>query len=129
MKTYSVELKHYDIYNGGGCSVYINGQNKRKFSASGCGYDRNGAALGNWATSEFQEGLKELFAEEIKAKEQGQYLMSKKYYGAVITDNQGVYLDGACGTSCIERILEAIGCKIQFVRTRSKNSNYYLITK
>lgn len=129
---YNLEFKHYDNYKGGGCRLYVNGQLAKGCTATGCGYDREGAAFGNWIQNTFQDLLRENFAKEIsEAKEpaKGEYLYQpiNKYYGANITMTKGgkiIHLDGACGKSSMQRILEAIGGKYEYVPNRSKWSNF-----
>jgi hypothetical protein len=109
----TIEVKHYDNSNGGGCSIREYGQFVKGTRATGCGYDRGGAAFGYWLM--------------LKYKERINTLVAKEFYG--ITEYDGKRgLDGACGMSCMIRIAEAIGLKVHKLNVKSRLSNYYEIT-
>ena len=128
---YHLEFKHYDNYRGGGCRVYSNGQLAKGCTASGCGYDREGAALGNWIQNNFQSELQERFKIEIEVSKEGHYEPIKQFYGAHVAKTKAgdkyISLDGACGKNCMVRILEAIGGTYEYLPSRSKLSNFALI--
>ena len=131
---YSVELRHYDSYTGGGCRVYIFGNLAKGCTAGGCGYDRGGAALANWLMTRPQ------FVEAIKHKTSnygsddrrgGLYGLSffnpktKKHQHRYSKDCR-IYVDGACGKSSVTRIVQAIGGDVEYI-TSTKNSEIYSV--
>jgi hypothetical protein len=91
------------------CSLYVDG--KKVASCNGGGYDMQGTALGNWLEKEFQEQLKTL--------------VITKYYG--LTEYEGVrYLDGACGFSSMEKVVDALGYKLERLPITKSKESYYV---
>lgn len=114
---YSLEFKWTisrgrDTYGYNICSLYVNG--KKVSSCNGGGYDMSGVCISDWMEKEFQDGLKALDAE--------------KYYGLRKYDDGDdvMYVDGACGFSSMERILEALGWQLEKMRV---SGDVYLLTK
>jgi hypothetical protein len=91
--------------------------------ANGCGYDRFGAALGEFIGVTFQDELLILAKRECKIKN-NHSMTSKSYYGMFFRpmDNR-VTLDGACGSEAMIRILNKIGFQLQFVAKTEKTNN------
>ena len=87
--------------------------------ANGAGYDRFGRVLGDLIEHFFMGELKCL-AKRF-AKKKGSYSKSsKEFYGLFLRPDGTVYLDGACGVSSMEKILNAIG----FDFTQRANTGY-----
>ena len=127
---YSLEFKHYDNYNGGGCRVYVNGNFAKGCTATGCGYDREGAAFANWIQNNFQKELKERFKIELETIDENYHSISGFYGAHICKDKKGnkyISLDGACGKSSIQRVWEAIGGTYEYIPNRSKWSNFALV--
>lgn len=74
------------------CSVRLDG--KRVGFCLGGGYDMGGTSFAQWVSSEFQEQLKTLDP--------------KDFYGMSVY-NDKIHLDGACGMSSIQDIVNAMG--------------------
>ena len=111
---YSLEFKWTisrgrDTYGYNICSLYVNG--KKVSSCNGGGYDMSGSCIGDWMEKNFQNEMKKLNPNE--------------YYGMMIFDNK-VVVDGACGFSSMERILEALGWQLEKMRV---SGDVYLLTK
>ena len=74
----------------------------------GCGYDRLGACVGDLIEHFFKNELTRLAKRFAKTK-CNHYKSSQEFYGLFLKKDGSVYLDGACGLSCMEKILNAIG--------------------
>lgn len=101
-----------DTYGYNICSLYVGG--KKVSSCNGGGYDMKGTAFGDWIEKQFQSELKKLNPSD--------------FYGMRVYDGE-VVLDGACGFSSIERIVNALGYTIKFDRSTSKNRQLALMIK
>ncbi len=121
-----------DTYGYNICSLWID--RYKVSSCNGGGYDMKGTALGNWMEEEFQPKLRKLPANYGSGDNlKGFYGLS--FYNSTTGKRQhrfsknvvGAHLGGACGFSSMERILNAIGCKLEYV---DEGSNYttYLLT-
>lgn len=123
--------KGRDTYGYNICSLYVDG--KKVTSCNGGGYDMKGTCLGEFIKMQFLEDLKKLPANY------GSGDNHRGFYGLVFynpkTGNRKpefeegfkVSLDGACGFSSMERVLNAIGYKIKYI-SQSKNRSMYLLT-
>lgn len=133
--THRLELRHYDSYTGGGCRVYNNGELVKGCTAGGCGYDREGAALGNFLMTlpKFKEGIKHLLSNHGSGdKPTGYYGLS--HYNKLTnkwqkrsSKNTRSSVDGACGKSTIINIAKAVGIDVEWTH-QTKNSNFYLVS-
>lgn len=96
------------------CSLYVNGN--KVSSCNGGGYDMEGSCLGDWIQKSFPETLK--------------ILDISKYYGLMDYDGK-IIVDGACGFSSMESILNGLGFKLTRVEQRknTRNQTRYLLTK
>lgn len=115
MKIYTLEFKWtvsrgQNTYGYNICSLYVNGD--KVSSCNGGGYDMEGTAFGNWVEKEFQNKLKGLDPE--------------KHYGMRIYEDK-VVLDGACGFFSMEKIVNTLGYKLQFNKSKSKNIKFVLL--
>lgn len=62
----TIEVRHYDNYNGGGARVYENGDLVMGATAGGCGYDRNNAALAKYVMIKYGDRLTKAFYADFK---------------------------------------------------------------
>jgi hypothetical protein len=113
------------------CTLLVDGE--KKGQCNGGGYDMKGTSFASWITSDYQSELLNLFAselEEFKTSEK-KWDSSKNFYGTHFSfDKKGnirVSLDGASGFSSIERIVNAIGIKLQWnpESNRYKSHEYF----
>jgi len=99
--------------------------------AGGCGYDRYGAALGNAITAMFPNEVLKLAKRECKGRSQTRK-GSEKFYGLFYDKkNNRAYLDGGCGSSCMEAILNKIGFTLQYVNEHQQSrggETFYVLT-
>ncbi len=147
--------KARDSYGYNICSLWIDG--KKVSSCNGGGYDMKGTALGNWMAQGFTDELLKLTQEfyglsfhdpnydPSKAVIDGQTVAEREkegksvgleryqaFHGAsskVPTETHIIpLLDGGCGFSCIEHILNAIGYKLKYIDENNSTSIYLLIS-
>lgn len=117
-------FQHRWSSRGLGISKLLSGYSDTVISkASGCGYDRFGAALGKLIEHYFQDELKRIALRHCKGRSQTRK-ESSKYYGLFYNKKTGrAYLDGACGTSSMERILNKIGFTCRYLGRDNKSNN------
>lgn len=99
--------------------------------ASGCGYDRFGSAIGNAMTRVFGKEIHALAKAKCKGKIRT-YKQSPDLYGMFYNAKTGkAWLDGACGFSSMETILNKLGFSLEWVtdieRANNGESVYKLI--
>lgn len=129
-----LEFRHYDSYTGGGCRVYENGELLRKLTAGGCGYDREGSALGNWMMAQpaIAEGIKHLTANSGSMDTPTGYYGLSHYNSKArkwqkrSSKNTKSSVDGACGFSTMCRIMKALGYTVTY-GGGTKLSNFYIV--
>jgi hypothetical protein len=107
-------------------------------SAGGCGYDKGGAALGQAIELFFQKELDELPLETRDTSYSGKQLFHETlgdmyglfegYGGPGTEGKRRRYLDGACGMSCMEKVLRALGFQDVRVLATGKLSEMVLAT-
>ena len=93
--------------------------------AGGCGYDRWGAALGNYIKHRFPFALDALARKTAKGRAGlGGYVPCPQFYGLSYNRQTGrAGIDGATGSSCMLKILEAIGFRLLYCgETQSTHS-------
>ncbi|RPI52623.1 MAG: hypothetical protein EHM49_05270 [Deltaproteobacteria bacterium] len=125
-----------DTYGYNICSLYVNGQ--KVSSCNGGGYDMEGTALGNWIARAFKNELLKL--KIPMHRRNGQDV--QEYYGLSFHDpNYGAsskvpterhtvpLIDGACGKSSVENILNAIGLELVYLKGTRNLSLYRMIEK
>ena len=83
--------------------------------ASDCSYDRFGTVLSEFTEHLFMPELKKLARRFAKTKQTGQRKASAEFYGLFVRKDGTVYLDGACGSTCIEKVLNAIGFELRSI--------------
>lgn len=101
------------------CTLYINGE--KVSSCNGGGYDMRGTALGDWIEVQWPDEIKALPASFRDKKG-----FQKGFYGLTHRDGKS-FLDGACGISCMQDVLTAIGYGMRWIPTRKKNDDLYMI--
>ena len=74
-------------------------KNNTKFKANGGGYDMIGTVFGAWLAANHQDKL--------------QVMNVSQYYGACRLDNGTIYLNGACGLSCMIDTAKSIGLTVE----------------
>jgi len=87
--------------------------------AGGCGYDRFGKVLGNFIEHHFPNELQRL----AKRYAHGNHRSSKQFYGLFLNQEGKAYLDGACGDSCMQKVLAAIGFDLKRIGETERSSN------
>ena len=80
--------------------------------ATGCGYDRFGTVLGDFIEHFFMAELERLAKRFVKTKS-GFRRSSPEFYGLFANKDGRVYLDGGCGGSSMEKVLNAIGFELK----------------
>ena len=115
-------------------SLYVNGDKVAK--TGGGGYDMKGSVLGQFITQNFQDELKSFTANygshDNTPRESSYYgltFYSKDYKPHNnYQDGDSVSFDGACGFSECQKILGALGYKLEFIH-KSKNELVYTLEK
>jgi len=116
-------IQHKWSCRGYGNSKILDGQDNILSKASGCGYDRFGAAIGNYIQELFQAELNILGVKYCRGKNK-QRKTSKLYYGLFYdSKKKHAYVDGACGTDSMYRILHKIGFELHRVGETSSTYN------
>lgn len=85
--------------------------------AGGGGYDRWGTCLGNFISDTFSKEVLKL-AQRFRAPVNDQrYVTSKEFYGLSYSRKEKLArLDGACGSECMNKILNAIGFELKCIK-------------
>lgn len=111
-------------------SLYIDGS--KVASTCGGGYDMKGTVLGQYIREHYEDRLKKLKGNH------GSLDDGTGYYGLTFYDRKNnqrhktykkgdnIYLDGACGVSCMVNIAKAIGIDLTYTRIGRNNSGYFL---
>lgn len=108
-------LIHKWSCRGYGNSKIIDGRDNVIGKAGGCGYDRYGAALGNAISAMFPEEVLRLAQRECKGRRRT-YKQAKTFYGLFYNSiDKKAWLDGACGSGCMDEILKKIGFSLEQV--------------
>lgn len=108
-------LVHKWSVRGYGNSKILNDSKEVISKAGGCGYDRYGKVLGDAVMAIFPEEVHKLAKRECKGRRRDRK-GSEKFYGLFfnsLTDQ--AWIDGACGSSCVEKILNKIGFSLLYV--------------
>ena len=117
-----------DTYGYNICSLYVDGN--KVSSCDGGGYDMKGTALGNWITDIFQDKLRKLPA-NYGSGDNGNGFYGLSFYNDKTKKRQHrwsknvdrAYIDGACGFSSVQRILEAMKMNLKYI-----DGETYLLT-
>jgi len=82
--------------------------------ADGCGYDRFGKAIGHAMMHEFSAEIYKLAKRLCKGRRS--YKQAPDFYGLFFDSiTNRAWLDGACGGSCMRKILNKIGFTLEFI--------------
>lgn len=120
-------------------ALYVNGV--KVASTCGGGYDMKGTVLGDYIQQRFQAELMRLYERahgEYRQGTPGSYCTHQedraRLYGltaAYAKDGilHSMELDGACGFSSMEHILEALGYHLSSMRTHGKGRDIYILAK
>lgn len=88
----------------------------KKYVTVGGGYDMVGTVIANLIEDKFQDKLKNLNPYYIFSTAEGVKLVGGGFYGlTLIKDKNHMVINGACGLSAVEHIIEAIGLKLKTV--------------
>lgn len=107
----------------------------KRYRTMGGGYDMIGTVLGDWLEDRCQDELRALVADLPKQKygcTNYQVISEEidpKFYGLTISPDGKVCLDGACGSSSMQRIGEALGLKFQWLGNKKGHTTGYFISK
>lgn len=116
-------ITHKWSTRGYGNSKILDGGNEIIGKAGGCGYDRYGAALGDAIMALFPDEVLKLAKRECKGRRRT-YKTAKNFYGLYYNAIEGkAWLDGACGSSCMLRILNKIGFSLEYVGESERSNN------
>ena len=95
---------------------------------TGCGYDRFGAVIGDVIEKLFADEVYQLANKTRNKKARKTYQPSKDFYGLFFNFNEKrAWLDGACGDSCMRKILEKIGFKLVFIKDIDQGRKGYTV--
>lgn len=119
-------LTHKWSARGYGNSIILNDRDEQIAKRSGCGYDRFGAVLGDVISEFFSDEIYKLANKTRNKKSRKSYQPSSEFYGLFFnfTDKKA-WLDGACGESCMLKILEKIGFKLVHIKSIDNGSTGY----
>ena len=122
-------ITHKWSSRGMGNSKILDKRDNVLAKAGGCGYDRFGAAIGEAIQYLFHLELNKLAARECKGTNKTRK-GSKNYYGLFYnTKTKTAYLDGACGSNCMFKILNKIGFELnQVAETERTNTGEVFYT-
>lgn len=116
-------LVHKWSTRGYGNSKILDGADNVIGKAGGCGYDRYGAALGNAISELFPEEILKLAKRECKGNRR-EYKGAKNYYGLFYNaKDDKAWLDGACGSGCMVKILNKIGFTLSYVGEAERSNS------
>jgi hypothetical protein len=110
-------------------------QSGSRYKCSGGGYDMIGTVFGDWLESEYQRELVE-FVKGLELQPYGNGIsgirvvkeeINPKFYGLFVKGDGSVYLDGACGISCMVRIAEALGLEVQWEGNKKGHTVGYFV--
>jgi len=108
---------------GMGSSRILNGADEVIGRAGGCGYDRFGAALGKAMEHYFTDEIMKLAKRECRGPRHN-YKGSKKFYGLFYdATKKEAWLEGACGSQSMMKILKKIGFSLEHIGGTSRSNN------
>lgn len=120
-----------DTYGYNVCSLWVDG--KKVSSCNGGGYDMNGTCLADWMDTEHPDKLTRLRANY------GSGDNGTGFYGLVhwnkrtkkrqkrASKHTKTYLDGACGFSAMERVLNKLGHSLKCIFSK-ESAQVYILT-
>lgn len=107
----------------------------KRYRTCGGNYDMIGTVLGDWLADACQDELQALVADLPKQKygcTNYQVIaeeINPRFYGLTISPEGKVCLDGACGSSSIQRIGEALGLKFQWLGNKKGHTTGYFVSR
>ena len=108
-------IQHRWSCRGYGNSKILGADDSILAKAGGCGYDRFGAALGEYITAVFAEQVHKLAKRFCKTKYNNGTYKSTQFYGLFYDRAEDrAWLYGACGDSCMRDILRVIGFDLAY---------------
>lgn len=111
-------LTHEWSARGYGNSKILDDRDDIIAKSSGCGYDRFGDVLGDVISQLFSEEVYKLANKTRNKKTRRTYQPSKEFYGMFFNLNEKkAWLDGACGDSCMRKILNKIGFQLVHIKS------------
>lgn len=124
-------IRHKWSYPRNGRNKILDSHDNVLGEASGYGYDRYGAALGNAIEYILPNEVLKLALKECK-QDSGSRKGSANYYGLFYSkESKEAYLDGGCGDNCMVAILNKIGFSLNRVGSDDKVNNgvtFYTLT-
>jgi hypothetical protein len=102
--------------------IYDKRNDKTQFGAGGYGYDKQGTALGRLMAHYFGNELKRLNSSKFYGL--SHYNTQRNKYQKTASKHTRTSIDGACGFSSMERILNKIGFALEFI-TETKDEIIY----
>jgi hypothetical protein len=102
----------------------------------GGGYDMIGTVFGDWLECEYQRELVELVAGlpledcgyAVAGYKRVKEDINPRFYGLTVKPDGSVSLDGACGTSSMYRIAEALGLEVQWEGNKKGHTIGYFVS-
>lgn len=124
-------LEHKWSCRGYGNSKMLDSRGNLLSKASGCGYDRYGAALGSAIVAMFPAEVLHLAKTKCKGRRRN-YKQAPDMYGLFYNSITGkAWVDGGCGSSCMVKILNKIGFSLERVvssdSSKQSGSDYYTL--
>jgi len=130
--------KGRDTYGYNICSLYVDG--KKMYSCNGGGYDMTGTCLADWIKDAFTEELKTIKSNRGGDDKCGFYGLSfftipresgeksgPVQYHQTHQEGDSISLDGACGFTSMERILDQFGYHLFHASWTSKQDVYVVM--
>ena len=115
---------NFKYSKNGVCRIYNRRNEKTVFFAGGGGYDKKGVCLANFIEEYFKNELKKINSSKFYGLTHYNTKTSK--YNKKANKNTKTYLEGASGFNSMERILNKIGFKLNFVYESNNNIVYTL---
>lgn len=108
-------IEHKWSTRGYGSSKILDKRGNVLGKATGCGYDRFGAAIAEFIMAVFPEEVYKLAKKHCNDNRKD-YQPSRKFYGLIFdAEKDRAWLDGACGYDCMFKVLNAIGYHLRQV--------------
>lgn len=128
----AAQIEHKWSSRGYGNSKFLDLHGTLLVTRRGCGYDRFGSALGGLIEVLFQNELNKLGERFCKVERNGNIKTSSDFYGLFYnTKEKRAFVDGACGDSCMKKILNVIGFEFKYINDTKGSvtgSEFYQIT-
>lgn len=120
----AAQIEHKWSARGYGNSKILDLHGAQIAKRGGCGYDRFGSVIGDYIQTLFQDELNKLAKRFCKTKySRGGLKSSNEFYGLFLNKDGKAYLDGACGDSCMRKVLNVIGFELKYLNETSGSVN------